>query len=64
MAGQTLGKAELRTKFGVTVLACRLPGGALTTNISADTVLEPNAMLIVLGTPDQLQALRSAIQEV
>jgi voltage-gated potassium channel len=63
MAGQKLGKARLRSRFGVTVLACRQPGGALTTNLSADTVLEANSLLIVLGTPDQLQALRLAIQE-
>jgi voltage-gated potassium channel len=64
MVGQTLAEADLRVQFGVTVLAYRLPGDALTTNLSADTVLEANALLIVLGTPDQLQALRFAIQEV
>jgi voltage-gated potassium channel len=64
MVGQTLGEAELRTKFGVTVLAYRIPGGEINTSVSADTVLAANAVLIVLGTPDQLQALRLAIQEV
>jgi voltage-gated potassium channel len=64
MAGQTLGAAGLRAKFGVTVLACRQPGGELQTSLSADTVLQANALLIVLGTPEQLQALRFAIQEV
>jgi voltage-gated potassium channel len=57
LAGKTLSEAGLRSKFGVTVLACHMPGQYLDTSPSADTMLRAGAQLIVLGTRDQLQKL-------
>lgn len=55
LAGQTLGQVHLRSRFGVTVLACRMPDEQLNTTPSAETVLEAGSKLIVMGTPEQLQ---------
>ncbi len=57
LANQTLAQSELGSKFGVTVLACRQPDGKLETRPGAETILQPEARLIVLGTSDQLRAL-------
>jgi voltage-gated potassium channel len=57
LAGQTLAQAGLRSRFGVTVLACRMPDDHINTRPSADTVLRAGAKLIVLGTHDHLQRL-------
>ncbi|MEW5977834.1 MAG: NAD-binding protein [Acidobacteriota bacterium] len=57
LVGQTLAQAQLGSRLGVTVLACKLPEQQLNTRPSADTVLKANAKIIVLGTRDQLQAV-------
>ena len=57
LAGHTLGSATLRSRFGLTVLALRVPGGRFDTTPGANTILEPGISLIALGTPEQLQAL-------
>jgi voltage-gated potassium channel len=57
LVGQSLQEAGLRSKFGVTVLACHMPGKYLDTSPSADTMLRAGAQLIVLGTREQLQQL-------
>jgi voltage-gated potassium channel len=57
LIGKTLSEAGLRSKFGVTVLACHMPGKYLDTSPSADTMLRGEARLIVLGTREQLQQL-------
>jgi voltage-gated potassium channel len=56
LAGQTLEEAHLRSRYGVTVLACRMPNEHLNTTLSAETVLQAGAKLIVMGTPEQLRA--------
>jgi voltage-gated potassium channel len=57
LANKTLAQSELGSRFGVTVLACRQPDGKLETRPGAETILQPEARLIVLGTSDQLRAL-------
>lgn len=59
LVGQTFSGANLRSQFGVTVLACRLPGEPLNTQPTARTVLRAHSLLIVLGTRDQLQHLQA-----
>nr|WP_255604396.1 potassium channel protein [Oscillochloris sp. ZM17-4] len=57
LAGQTLGTANLRSRFGVTVLAVGPPGDRVDISPGVQTVLAPGSMLIALGTRVQLQAL-------
>jgi voltage-gated potassium channel len=58
LAGQTIQQAELRNRFGITVLACRLPNDHINTSPSAETEIQAGSYLIVLGTPEQLQQLQ------
>ncbi len=55
LVGKTIAQSQLRTRLGITVLACRLSDGSL--NTCSDTLLQPHTQLIALGTRDQLQAL-------
>ena len=57
LVGQTLAQAQLPRKLGITVVACKYPDGQQNIRPGPDTVLHANAQIIVLGTPDQLQAL-------
>lgn len=57
LVGQTLAQAQLRERFGVTVLACRLPDGCVNTNLEPNTVLQAESDVIALGTREQLQAV-------
>lgn len=57
LVGKTLREAHLRGRLGVTVLAYRMPDAHINVSPSAETVLEAGAQLIVLGTPEHLQAL-------
>ncbi len=57
LAGQTLWEVQLRSTTSVTVLAGKLPGGGLITAPRPEIVLEPNMLLIVLGTQEQLRVL-------
>ncbi|MGP8322280.1 MAG: cation:proton antiporter domain-containing protein [Methanosarcinaceae archaeon] len=52
MSGKTLAQAELRKKYGVTLIAsCR--GGQSVSNPDASLRLCPGDMLVFLGTPDK-----------
>ncbi len=57
LAGRTLAGLELGKKFGVTVLGCMMPNGELFTNPKASTRIESGMVLIVIGTPEQIQQL-------
>jgi voltage-gated potassium channel len=57
LAGRTLGGSRLREATGVQVLAVREPAGGFENNPGADTVLEPGATVIAIGTEAQLAAL-------
>ncbi|HTZ44343.1 MAG TPA: potassium channel protein [Jatrophihabitans sp.] len=58
LAGLTVGTADLAARTGVMLLALRSPGGGFVPNPPAGTVLAPGAVLIGVGTPDELAALR------
>lgn len=62
IAGQTLAEASIPQETGLIVIAVRTPGeareGHFVFNPSADTRLDPGNQLIVLGTVDQIRALR------
>lgn len=59
LAGQTLWEVQLRSTTGVTVLACKPPSGGLITAPKPEMILQPQMLLIVLGTQDQLRALET-----
>ncbi|NJM07978.1 potassium channel protein, partial [Candidatus Gracilibacteria bacterium] len=63
LCGSTLVEAQLRSRFGVTVLAGSQPGSPLSANLEAETKLQPGVRLIVLGTREQIQALASAARQ-
>ena len=57
--GATLGEARVRERFGMTVLAVRARDGAWTYNPAASVAIGPRVTLVVLGSPDQVKALRA-----
>lgn len=58
LRGSTLVRADLRATTGALLLALRQPSGTFLANPSADTVIDTGAVLIVLGTPEQLDGVR------
>ncbi|NTV63321.1 MAG: TrkA family potassium uptake protein, partial [Oscillochloris sp.] len=62
LAGQTLGEANLRSRFGLTVLALGKPGERVDTSPGAQSILAPGSLLIALGTREQLQSLASLVR--
>ncbi len=60
-AGRSLRDAHLRERTGALVLAMRDENGAFRTNPPPDTLIHPGEVLIAIGTPVQLQALRDEI---
>jgi len=53
VAGRSLAQIELRKKYGVTLLAiCR--DSEVLSNPYGDTVIYPNDILLILGSPDRL----------
>lgn len=58
-SGKTLRESGIREKCGCTVLAVKEPEtGTFVSNPSPETKLDPGDWLVVLGTLDQLSALR------
>lgn len=57
LAGKTLRDANLREKSGALVLALRAPGGDFVTNPKENTQIEPDHVIIAVGTDDDLRRL-------
>jgi voltage-gated potassium channel len=57
VVGQSLREAHIRDRTGALVLAIRQPDGAFVTNPDPATVIEPDVVLITVGTREQLLAL-------
>ncbi len=58
LAGATLSGAEVRSRIGANVIAVRRLGTAeVVTNPPADYRFEPDDVLVVLATPEQLNDL-------
>lgn len=57
LVGQTLQEAEIGSRLGVTVLACRSQDGVFHTPPGPGTVLKAHTSMIALGTREQLRAL-------
>ena len=62
VAGQTLRDAHLRDQTGSLVLATRDRQGEFRTNPDPSDVIEPDCVLIVVGTESQIDALRSLVR--
>ncbi|WP_067537067.1 potassium channel family protein [Nocardia crassostreae] len=59
LAGHSLTDTDLRRTTGALVLALRTPDGRFVTNPTDETQLHLDTILIVLGTPTQLDAVRT-----
>jgi len=57
IAGKTLRQANLREESGALVLALRAPGGSFTTNPTGDTRLQPDHVIIAVGTDEDFARL-------
>lgn len=57
LAGKTLQEANLREQSGALVLALRPPGGVFVTNPQGSTVIEPDHVIIAVGTDADLRRL-------
>lgn len=55
--GKTIASSGLRDKYKVTILAIRQADGELEMKPSPDTLIKPNAELIVIGPPDAIYEL-------
>jgi len=63
-AGKTLLEMEVRSTMGITVLACRHTDGRFETHPGPETIIEPDGILLVLGTRDQLRAMKRFAQGI
>lgn len=57
LAGSRMADCGIRERTGALVLALRPPSGDFESNPGGDSVLVPGSTLVVIGTPDQLDAL-------
>lgn len=56
LAGKALGDLRLREQHGVSIIG-QWYGGSFTTSKGPQTRIEPGAILVVVGTPESLQAV-------
>jgi len=59
LAGTSLRDAQIRERTGALILAMRQPDRQFVTNPPPETVVEPEHILIAIGTQAQLEALSS-----
>jgi voltage-gated potassium channel len=64
LLGARLSEAAIRKTTGALVLALRQPGGVFLANPPPETSIEAHAVLIALGTPEQLDGVRRQVGEV
>jgi trk system potassium uptake protein TrkA len=60
LVGQSLGEIEIRRKYGVTIVSVKPPRGQFQ-YATADTVLERGEMMLVAGTPRDLERLTGSV---
>lgn len=58
MAGKAIGAFDIRSETGATVLAIKKPSGKTVANPSPSEVVDAGDVLIVMGSPDQLENAR------
>ena len=62
LAGTSLRDAQIRERTGAMILAMRQPDQQFVTNPAPETIVEPEHILIAIGTAAQLEALASLAQ--
>jgi K+/H+ antiporter YhaU regulatory subunit KhtT len=62
LADLSLRQAQIRERFGVTVVVIRHRDGSVVYNPSPDAVLRDGDQLRVFGLPDQIRAMRQAAE--
>jgi len=60
LVGRTLAQAEIGPRTGMLVVALKSPGSGYRFNPPAETVLQADDILIVIGTREQIATLRDA----
>jgi voltage-gated potassium channel len=60
LAGQTVRETHIRDRTGALVLGISKKSGKIDPNPGPETRIEPGDIVIAIGTPDQLDALRTA----
>lgn len=60
LVGRSLGEIEIRRNFGVTIVSVKPPHGQFH-YATVDTVLERGEMMLVAGTPDDLERLTRSV---
>jgi voltage-gated potassium channel len=63
LVSKMLRETQIRRDLGVIVLAIRKPGGRMSFNPSAETVVDAGDSLIVMGPPDRLAQLERLVTE-
>ena len=64
VAGKTLQGAALRKRTGVLVIAVRSPDGEVRHAPPADLKITPGQILIVIGRPEEVRAVRAKVGHV
>ena len=57
LAGRTISETNFRNKMGVAILACRNSQGVFDMHPGPQTLIEPNGLLLILGTREQLREM-------
>lgn len=60
LVGRSLGEIEIRRKYGVTIVSVKPPHGQFQ-HATVDTVLERGEMMLVAGTPEDLERLTGSV---
>ena len=63
LKNKTLRDLEVRNKSGANIIGFKTAGGDYLVNPSADTEVIPHSKIFVLGTPDQIRALKGLLSE-
>lgn len=61
LVGQTLVECGFRARFGAVILAIIREDRQILHNPAADTEIQKNDILVVLGAPDQLEAIKDEV---
>ena len=58
LANKSILEMSVRSSMGITILACRHTDGRFETHPGPETLIEPDGILLVLGTRDQLRDMK------
>ena len=61
LIGKSIREGMVRDRYGTYILAVRHPDGTVDTNPSMDTIMLSGSVLVVIGTPQQIEALSNEV---